>query len=188
MTTEILNQHVIKFLKQFSNADEINTKWLSVSNQKKVKKIIRHPKDPSKPKRGKSGFLFFCNDMRPKLLEENEKMSVKEVVRELGRLWRELKSNGEVEKYENLSKQDRERYSNEMIGYKEQTKKANKSIVTTATKTKTPKQQGFQNYVKSKKHILIGKDPSLSDDSIHKILKEKWEKLPLEKQDKYKGK
>jgi hypothetical protein len=187
MTTEILNQHIIKFLKQFSNGDEINTKWLSVSNQKRVKKIIRHPKDPSKPKRGKSGFLFFCNEMRPKLLEENDGMSVKEVVRELGRLWRELKSNGNVEKYENLSKQDRERYSNEMIGYKEQAKKANKSIATTTT-TKTPKQQGFQNYVKSKKHILIGKNPYISEDSIHEILKAKWDKLPLQKQEKYKGK
>lgn len=184
MTTEIINQYITEFVKQFPNGDEITGKWLSVGNQKKVKKIFRHPKDPSKPKRGKSGFLFFCTEMRPKLLLENKTMTVKEVVRELGRLWRELKSKGQIDKYEMMSKEDRERYSNEMIGYKEQKKKATKSIATAA---KTPKKPNpFQNYVKSKKHILKEKDPTLPETRIQEILKEKWEKLPLLKQEKYK--
>lgn len=183
MTTEILNTYVTEFMSQFTNSEELCSKWLSSSNQKNLKKLFKHPKDPSKPKRGKSGFLFFCHEVRPKLLTENEKMSVKEVVRELGRLWRELKSKGETEKYEILSVKDRERYNIEMKGYREQKKK---SVKSTKTVAKTPKKTlPFQNYVKSKKHILKDKDPSLTDARITELLRERWDRLPPQKQEKY---
>ena len=44
--------------------DELTEKYLG----EKLK--VKAPKDPNKPKRGKTGFMFYCDKHRPELIEK----------------------------------------------------------------------------------------------------------------------
>ena len=51
-------------------------------------------KDKNAPKRGKSAYLFFCNDKRAEIKEElGEDAKATEVTSRLGELWNELKED-----------------------------------------------------------------------------------------------
>ena len=56
-------------LGQSDKISEMTTKLLG----EKLK--IKALKDPNKPKRPKSGYLFFCDDARPKLMSKMKKKS-----------------------------------------------------------------------------------------------------------------
>lgn len=190
-----INLFVLDFLKQFDNHEQLCKQWESVKNQKKLKKTMKsaHTKDPNIPKRGKSGFLFFCDKYRPILLEEskndgtNNAISAKQVVSKLGILWQKLKTENNVEEYENMSKEDRGRYKIEMKKYKEKMKEINKQAVIDkkTPKVKSKKVNPFDVYVKSKGHKIKEKNPLIDDVSVLEILKEKWKNLSIERKNKY---
>ena len=190
------NTFVLDFFIQFNNNDELRKHWETAKNQRKLKKLLKGSmvvKDPLKPKRGKSGFLFFCDENRPLLLQQNneanQKISVKAVVSQLGILWQKLKIAGKIEKYERESQIDRERYHNEMKEYREKIKKSNKITVTKSKNTirslKVKKVNPFDNYVKSKKNKIKLKNPLIEEERIIETLKEKWKKLSDERKAKY---
>lgn len=61
---------------------------------KKQKKDLEPPskkqkKDPNAPKRNMSSFMFFSNDKRQQVKDENPSLAFGEVGKELGRLWKE---------------------------------------------------------------------------------------------------
>jgi hypothetical protein len=184
-----LNIFVLDFLKQFDNSDELINKWESDKNQKKLKRTMKgtKTKDPFKPKRGKSGFLFFCDEKRPQLLKEESlsgnKLTVKEVVSKLGAMWQDLKKEGMTAPYEIESQKDRDRYHTQMQDYrvKLRTQKTKSMKKTTKVKKNNP----FDNYLKSKKPKIKKKHPEKEDDAIVELLKEKWKKLPSDKKNKY---
>jgi hypothetical protein len=179
-----VNIFVSDFLQQYDRDGSILRKWESVKNQRKLKKILKEKsKDPDKPKRGKSGFLFFCDENRPLIKEKNKDIKVKEVVSQLGILWRQIKEEGKTEQYDALSEKDRERYRLEMIAYKNK----QKSGIDTPKIRKTPrrKETPLELYMKSKKIKLKEKHPDLNDQTMEKLLKDRWKKLPLAKRIKY---
>ena len=50
-------------------------------------------KDPNKPKRPKSGYLFFCEDKRPALMKKmkkNGKINIGDIAKKLGTAWKKL--------------------------------------------------------------------------------------------------
>ena len=81
---------------------------------------IKAKKDPNLPKKAKSGFMFFCDEHRPKLIEaqrkKNNKVVISEVAKELGKKWGALKSKT---KYDKLAAKDKERYAEAMSDYNE---------------------------------------------------------------------
>ena len=81
---------------------------------------IKAKKDPNLPKKAKSGFMFFCDEHRPKLIEaqrkKNNKVVISEVAKELGKKWKALKSKT---KYDKLAAKDKERYAEAMSDYNE---------------------------------------------------------------------
>ena len=83
---------------------------------------IKAKKDPNMPKRAKSGFMFFCDEFRPKLIkkfkDKNEKVNISLISKELGNKWKKLKNEKRV-KYDTMAKKDKERYTDEMSEYKE---------------------------------------------------------------------
>ena len=85
-----------------------------LSSQKKKK-------DPNAPKRGKSAYMFFCAEYREKVKEELDDPKPTEVTTELGRQWNELKTDKkkkkELEKFEKMAAEDKERYQEEMAEY-----------------------------------------------------------------------
>jgi hypothetical protein len=85
-----------------------------LSSQKKKK-------DPNAPKRGKSSYMFFCQEYRAKVKEELDDPKPTDVTAELGRRWNELKTDKkkkkEFEKFEKMAADDKERYKAEMEEY-----------------------------------------------------------------------
>ena len=73
--------------------DETHMTKLKALTTKKSDKI----KDPNKPTRGKSAYLFFCQDHRvaakeelEETLGEDEKATVGQVTKKLGEMWKEF--------------------------------------------------------------------------------------------------
>ena len=79
-------------------------------------------KDPDAPKRGKSGYLFFCSAKRLDVKEElGEDAKTTEITSRLGELWTELKNDEsrgeELELYLQMATDDKERYVAEKADY-----------------------------------------------------------------------
>lgn len=91
-----------------------------------VKKFLCEPvkmkvlKDPNKPKRAKSAYLFYCDDHRQKILDtmrkKKKKVNIADVSKELGAKWGGL-SDAAKAPYEAKAQADRERYQEEMEQY-----------------------------------------------------------------------
>ena len=92
-------------------ADLLNIKG-AVKGARKGKK----EKDENKPKRAKTGYIFFCQDKRNEVKKKNPNASFGEIGSALGKMWREL---GEKEKAKYLKKNedDKKRYEQEIENY-----------------------------------------------------------------------
>ena len=81
---------------------------------------IKPMKDPEKPKRPTSGYLYFCQDARPaimkKMSKNNAKLVLGNIAKVLGKDWKAL-SDDNRKVYEDKSKIDKERYEVEMEQY-----------------------------------------------------------------------
>ena len=81
---------------------------------------IKPMKDPTKPKRPKSGYLFFCDDVRPKLMNKftknKKKINLGIIAKELGARWKKLEEEEKLQ-YAELSQKDKIRYEEAMDKY-----------------------------------------------------------------------
>lgn len=96
--------------------EELSEKYLG------EKQKIKAPKDPNKPKRGKSAFMFYCDKHRPKLIEKvkksGEKVNIGKIAKTLGKGWKNIKDNDKKE-FDELSRLDKERFEKEISEYNE---------------------------------------------------------------------
>jgi len=76
----------------------------------------KRKKDPNAPKRGLSAYMFFANDKRDKVREENPGIKFGEVGKILGEKWKEL-TDKDKKPYEEKAKIDKERYESEKRTY-----------------------------------------------------------------------
>ena len=83
---------------------------------------VKAPKDPSKPKRGKTGFMFYCDEHRGKLMkkftDKGEKVKICEIAKKLGASWKKL-TEKQKKPYESKAAKDKERYQTAMAEYNE---------------------------------------------------------------------
>jgi hypothetical protein len=81
---------------------------------------IKPMKDPDRPKRPTSGYLYFCQDARPaimkKMSKNNTKLVLGDIAKLLGKKWKAIPDN-KRKIYEEKSKIDKERYEMEMEQY-----------------------------------------------------------------------
>ena len=81
---------------------------------------IKPMKDPERPKRPTSGYLYFCQDARPaimkKMSKNNAKLVLGNIAKVLGKDWKALPDDNR-KVYEEKSKIDKERYEVEMEQY-----------------------------------------------------------------------
>jgi hypothetical protein len=85
--------------------------------KKKGKKgKAKKAKAPGQPNKPKSSWLFFCDEERKKLKDEEDAPKGKEVLSELASRWKVLKDKKgkKYEKFEDMAKKDKERYLQEM--------------------------------------------------------------------------
>ena len=111
---EIFKLIATKFSGEDFTADDI------MEFMKETKKGGANIKDPNKPKRAKSAYLFYCDDHRPKILDslrkKKKKVNIAEVSKQLGAKWKGLSDTTKAP-YEAKAQADRERYQEEMEEY-----------------------------------------------------------------------
>ena len=79
-------------------------------------------KDPNKPKRAKSAYLFFSDAHRNKVMNKMKKKNkgasirIANVSKELGAMWKKL-NDAQKAPFNKLAEKDRERYKDEMETY-----------------------------------------------------------------------
>ena len=123
-TIKNLNKLVTTFLKENSDAPDLAEKWMESGNQKQIKNLLgkTKQKDPNAPKRGKSAYLFFCEDKRGEVkaaLGDDAKAT--DVTKQLGDRWNKLKNNkkhkAQMERYAEQAAADKKRYETEKASY-----------------------------------------------------------------------
>lgn len=96
--------------------EELSKKYLG----DKVK--IKPYKDPHKPKRAKTAFMFYCQKHRPLLMQKqkkkNEKIDIGKIAKTLGENWKKIKDKQKNE-FIVLATADKERYDKEIAEYNE---------------------------------------------------------------------
>jgi hypothetical protein len=94
-------------LKMVDKIEELTNKFLGP--QMKIKKR----KDEKAPKRAKSAFLFYCDEMRPKLISKvrakKQPVKIGNIAKELGIMWGKL-TEAKKNKYKDMNTKDKERY------------------------------------------------------------------------------
>ena len=152
-----------------SKKDDLH-KILSTNIKDKSSKKIE--KDPNAPKRGKSGYIFFCIENREKIKKSNPDMSAKDIIKELGAVWRSI-SPDKKEKYNKMSENDKQRYSGEISEYvpPENFIKKNKNVGPKRSLT------SYIFFCKEQRAFLKEKQPSLSTKDITSELGKLWQAL-----------
>ena len=101
-------------LGEVDKIDELVEKYLGA--QLKIKAL----KDPLRPKRARTAYLYYCNDKRPgimkKMRKKKEKINVGAIQKQLGKIWGTM-SDADKAPYAKLSEADKERYKEEMEVY-----------------------------------------------------------------------
>ncbi|KAH7400570.1 nucleosome binding protein [Phaeosphaeria sp. MPI-PUGE-AT-0046c] len=73
-------------------------------------------KDPNAPKRGLSAYMFFANEQRDKVREDNPGIKFGEVGKQLGEKWKALSEKQRIP-YEAKASADKKRYEEEKAAY-----------------------------------------------------------------------
>ena len=99
---------ICRELGQDDKIEELTNKLLSNTFVK-----IKGPKNPDKPKKPLTSYMFFCNVKRAEIMKENEGMGIGEISKILGKMWKEI-NDEDKKKYEEMNLKDKERYDEEM--------------------------------------------------------------------------
>ncbi|KAL4897112.1 high mobility group box domain-containing protein [Aspergillus ambiguus] len=83
---------------------------------RKAKPVARRKKDPNAPKRGLSAYMFFANENREKIREDNPGIAFGQVGKMLGEKWKAL-SDEDRRPYEEKAAADKKRYEDEKANY-----------------------------------------------------------------------
>ena len=119
--------YIAKFLSD-NGSEELVDKWNTQENikafnvvAKGVKKSSDKIKDPNKPKRGKSAYIFFCAKKREEAKSNlGDGAKATEVTAELGRMWNALKESTKsgdkklLSALEDEADEDKARYNEEI--------------------------------------------------------------------------
>ena len=82
---------------------------------------IKAPKDPNKPKRAKTAFMFYCDKYRPHLIEQQRKtgkVRIGDVAKSLGKSWKTLNKT-QLKEFTSLAEKDKTRYATAIGEYNE---------------------------------------------------------------------
>jgi len=133
--TSVTQSAIAKFVAKFlsdNGSEELVDKWNTQENieafnvvvAKGVKRSSDKIKDPNKPKRGKSAYIFFCAKKREEAKSNlGDGAKATEVTSELGRMWNALKASSKKDDKKLLTSleaeaaEDKARYDGEMEGY-----------------------------------------------------------------------
>lgn len=90
----------------------------NINNEKKLDKKEIKIKDPNKPKRNLSSYMFFYKEFRKEYSDKNPNTNSKLIAIEAGKEWNKIKENPKkVKKYNDMVDKDKQRYIKEIREY-----------------------------------------------------------------------
>lgn len=120
---------IIECCKYFSHKYELDEHYKDYDIDEDIKKCCellideslsknkqKKDKDPNKPKKNLSAFMFFCNNYRNEVKNANKGASLGEISKMLGSIWQELESDDKLP-FEKQANEDKLRYKKEMEQY-----------------------------------------------------------------------
>ena len=158
---------------KFKKVIEESVKESKPKRQKRAKKAKNAPKNP------KTSYIFYCQEKRPEIKEEKPDLAAKDILRELGALWKEV-DDEEKEKYKKMAEDDKERYKNEMANYdpnqaeEEKPKKERKKKVKGAPKNP---RTAYNFFCTKNREEFKEENPDLDGKEITKKLGEAWKQI-----------
>ena len=212
-TTKSIMNYVKDFLSQAADEEwdhdymleawsekEMEIKALVDTKMPKKTKKESSPKDPNKPKRGKSAYIFYCSDARPAVKEDLGDVKPQEVMRELGARWRTLKESTKrsdikmVEKYNKMAADDKVRAAEEMETYVPPSDEELAAMVKPkrgrkSSKKKSDKPTKGRNayifYTQAMREQVKEENPTVDYKEVNKILSEMWKDVKEEDGDEH---
>ena len=197
---------VKKFLED-NHCEDIVDAWMEKNEEvdKIVKKATKKtskgssPKDPNKPKRGRSSYIFFCSDKRTEIKESmTGDPKPADVMREMGARWRGLKESSkksdmsDVKRYEEMAAQDKTRFAQEMETYVPMSdeeiaglKPAKKGRKKSTTKDTTKPKRSRSAYIffgMEMRSVLKEENPDVDSKQITSLLGELWSRYKEEEE------
>ncbi|KAL1997815.1 hypothetical protein VTN02DRAFT_693 [Thermoascus thermophilus] len=88
----------------------------TTARKSKTRGVEKKKKDPNAPKRGLSAYMFFANEQRESVREENPGISFGQVGKVLGERWKAL-TDEQRRPYEEKALADKKRYEDEKASY-----------------------------------------------------------------------
>ena len=99
-------------LGQADKADSMIEKYLCKDFIK-----IKQMRDPSKPKKPKTSYMFYCAEMRASVTKKNPTAKMGEMSKILGMMWNKLKPEDKT-KYEKMADDEKETYNESIRDWK----------------------------------------------------------------------
>lgn len=93
-----------------------DARGILIEDMRPRKRSKRQPKDPAAPKRASGAYVFFTNEMRPKVLADFPGIKFVELGKVMGERWRAL-SPEEKKRFEDMANEDKIRFQMEMQQY-----------------------------------------------------------------------
>lgn len=141
------------------------------------KKVL---KDENAPKKAKTSYMYFCDEMRSKIRDENPEMKMIEVSKILGSRWKEL-SDDEKAVYVKKASKDKNRFENEIVEY---VRPSDDELVEQKVNKKTSRKKedgapksaicAFFFFSKDKRSELKEENPEMKPTDISKELGRMW--------------
>lgn len=180
---------------EFEHTEELQKLF---EKEAKALRKSKKNKDPNKPKRARSAYIFYCKEHR----SEAKADKPTEVTQELSKMWEAFKEKEqkgdkkavkEMNKYKQMVKKDKERYDAEMANYTpppqssddEKTKGKRKKKPADAPKRAL---SAYQYWSKDARPKIVKEHPEAKAKDVMKLLGEAWAKVPEKKRAPYKKK
>ena len=110
-----------------SHSDIIRNICMELGKPEKIKEFeekyldkpkIKAKKDPNKPKKAKTSYMYYCEQMRIELKEELSNIKITEQSKKFANLWNKL-DEAQKKPYQDLAEKDKSRFEDEMTEYAE---------------------------------------------------------------------
>jgi structure-specific recognition protein 1 len=188
MSFKAINDFFTTFLESHGDED-IQNEWKEQQAafkklfKKKVDKVEKKEKKQG-PKGAKNAYIFFCQEHRATLKEEQPDLKGKEVLSELGKIWNDIKEKNPelLKKYQDMASEDKERYADEKENFVPETEEVPKKKKSGAKKKKdsnAPKRfkNAYMFFCADERAVVKEEMPELKGKEILVEIGLRWKKL-----------
>lgn len=180
---------------EFEHTEELQKLF---EKEAKALRKSKKNKDPNRPKRARSAYIFYCKEHRGEAKADKPT----EVTQELSKMWDGFKERvkkgdkkavKEMNKYQQMVKKDKERYDSQMKDYTPPVQSSDDEKTKGKRKKKpadAPKRalSAYQFWSKDARPKIVKEHPEAKAKDVMKLLGEAWKKVPEKKRAPYQKK